>query len=163
MYLSSSLWEVSNPHLLNGITIWGNVRREPFISKLKLQKRAARLSLDESTSTPSAHFFQRLEWISINNIIKMRKILLVICSLRSSSPSELRNLFYFSCKAHNVFTRCSLTDLRVTLVKSELAKTKLSYSGVFLFNFLLNDLKIFNNYSPSAYKLKLKEFFCDLK
>ncbi|CAB4005273.1 Hypothetical predicted protein, partial [Paramuricea clavata] len=65
------------PHLLYGITIWGNARNELIDPLLKLQKRAARLALDESMSTPSVNLFRKLEWIPIYNLIKMRKILLV--------------------------------------------------------------------------------------
>ena len=39
------------------------------------------------------------EWILINNMIKMRKILLVVNTLRSSSQIELRNQFNFSGEA----------------------------------------------------------------
>ena len=125
----------------------------------KLQKRAARLALDESMSTP-VYLFRKLEWIP--NLIKMRKILLIVNTLRSSSPSDLRKLFCFSGALHDVYTRSSVTDLIIPSVKSNLSKTKLSYSGVLLFNSLSNDLKVFNDYSPSAYKHKLKRFFSNL-
>ena len=93
---------LSTPHLLYGITIWGNARHELIDPLLKLQKRAARLALDESMSTPSVHLFRKLEWIPIYNLIKMRKILLVVSTLRSSSPSDLRELFCFSGASHDV-------------------------------------------------------------
>ena len=47
---------------------------------LQLQKRAVRLALDESMSTP-VHLFRKLEWIP--NLIKMRKILLIVNTWRS--------------------------------------------------------------------------------
>jgi hypothetical protein len=110
---------------------------------LKLQKRAARLALDESMSTP-VDLFLKLEWIPIYNLN----------TLRSSSPSVLRELFCSSGALHDVHTPSSVTDLKIPSVKSNLSKTKLSYSGVLLFNSLPNDLKVFNDYSPSAYKHK---------
>ena len=105
-------------------------------------------------STPSVDLFRKLEWIPIYDLIKMRKIVLVVSTLRSSSPSDLRELFCFSGASHDVYTRSSVTDLKIPSVKSNLSKTKLSYSGVLLFNSLPNDLKVFNDYSPSAYKHK---------
>ena len=92
----------------------------------------------------------------------MRKILLVVSTLRSSSPSDLRELFCFSGASHDVYTRSSVTDLKIPSVKSNLSKTKLSYSGVLLFNSLPNDLKVYNDYSPSACKHKVKRFFSNL-
>ena len=113
-------------------------------------------------STPSVDLFRKLEWIPIYNLIKMRKILLVVSNLRSSSPSDLRELFCFSGASHEVYTRSSVTDLKIPSVKFNISKTKLSYSGVLLFNSLPNDLKVFNDYSPSAYKHKVKRFFSNL-
>jgi hypothetical protein len=96
------------------------------------------------------------------NLIKMRKNLLVVSTLRSASPCDLRELFCFSGASHDVCTRSSVTDLKIPSVKSNLSKTKLSYSGVLLFNSLPNDLKVFNDYSPSAYKHKVKRFFSNI-
>lgn len=51
------------PHLLYCISIWGNARNELIDQLLKLQKRAARLTLDENISTPSVVLFRKLKWI----------------------------------------------------------------------------------------------------
>ena len=102
-----------------------NAQHELIDPLLKLQKRAARLALDESMSTPSVDLFRKLEWIPIYNLIKMRKILLVV---NTSSPSDLRELFCFSGASHDVYTRSSVTDLQIPSVKSNLSKTKLSYT-----------------------------------
>ena len=48
------------------------------------------------------------------------------------------------------------------MVKSEFAIAKLSFSGILLFYSLPNDLKMFNDHSPSAYTSRLKTFFHNL-
>ena len=53
-------------------------------------------------------------------------------------PTNLYDSFQFVNKAYNINTRSSLTDLEVPKVGTEIAKTKISYSGAMLFNSLLN-------------------------
>jgi hypothetical protein len=48
------------PHFIYGITIWGNASNQLLHPLLKLQKRAARLILNESVSTPSVVIFRKL-------------------------------------------------------------------------------------------------------
>ena len=51
------------PHFIYGITIWGNASNELLHPLLKLQKRAARLILNESVSRPSVVIFRKLKLI----------------------------------------------------------------------------------------------------
>ena len=61
------------PHLLYCSTLWGNANNELITCLLKLQKRAARLILEQPTEVPSIVRFRKLNWIPIFNLIKMKK------------------------------------------------------------------------------------------
>ena len=144
-------------------TIWSNARCEPLDDLLKLQKRATRLLLDQSIEIPFVGLFRALNWIPVHGLIKMRKVLLVFNYLRSSTPLEIRNLFTFCEDAHSVSTRASVTDLKLSSLRSELGKSKLFYSRAMLFNSLPTDLNIINNYILPSFKRRIKSFFLELK
>ncbi|CAB3997442.1 Hypothetical predicted protein [Paramuricea clavata] len=93
------------PHLLYCSTVWGNANNDLITCLLKLQKRAARLILEQSTEVPSIVLFRKLNWIPIFNLIKMRKILLVFNTLKTSWPPDLRKLFVFVRDSHPIPTR----------------------------------------------------------
>ena len=88
----------------------------------------------------------------------MRKILLVFSTLKSSWPQDLVVLFSFLRDSHDVNTRSSDTDHKLPLppVKTELAKSKISYSGAMLFNSLPNEFKNIDEISLVLFKTKLK-------
>ena len=150
------------PHLLYCSTVWGNANNDLITCLLKLQKRAARLILEQSTEVPSIVLFRKLNWIPIFNLIKMRKILLVFNTLKTSWPPDLRKLFVFVRDSHPIPTRSSITDLKVPSVKTTQAKSKISFSGASLFNSLPSELKDIENHSIYSYKKKLKTYFIQL-
>ena len=143
-------------------TVWGNANNDLITCLLKLQKRAARLILEQSTEVPSIVLFRKLNWIPIFNLIKMRKILLVFNTLKTSWPPDLRKLFVFVRDSHPIPTRSSITDLKVPSVKTTQAKSKISFSGASLFNSLPSELKDIENHSIYSYKKKLKTYFIQL-
>ena len=111
---------------------------------------------------PSIVLFRKLNWIPIFNLIKMRKILLVFNTLKTSWPPDLRKLFVFVRDSHPIPTRSSMTDLKVPSVKTTQAKSKISFSGASLFNSLPSELKDIENQSIYSHKKKLKTYFIQL-
>ena len=87
---------------------------------------------------------------------------MVFNTLKTSWPSDLRKLFVFVRDSQPIPTRSTITDLKVPLVKTEQAKSKISYSGASLFNSLPSELKDIENYSLNSYKNKLKTYFLQL-
>ena len=150
------------PHLLYCSTLWGNASNELITCLLKLQKRAARLILELSTEVPSIVLFRKLNWIPIFNLVKMRKILMVFNTLKTSWPPDLRKLFVFVYESHSIHTRSSIANLKVPSVKTEQAKSKISYSGASLFNSLPSELKDIEKNSYTSYKKKLKTYFLQM-
>ncbi len=106
---------------------------------------------------PSSVLFLKLNWIPIFNLIKMRKILIVFNILK-----RLHKLFVFVRDSHPISTRSSISDLRVPLVRTEQAKSKISYCGASLFNSLPSELKDIENHSINSCKKKLKTYFSQL-
>jgi hypothetical protein len=98
------------------------------------------LILEQSTEVSSIVLFRKLNWIGrwipIFNLIKMRKILTVFNTLKTSWP-----------------------PLKVPSVKTEQDKSKISYSGASLFNSLPSELKDIENHSINSCKKKLKPTF----
>ena len=92
----------------------------------------------------------------------MRKILFVFRGLKNMAPTDVSDLFQMKNNTTDVFTRSSITDIRVANVKTEKSKCKITYSGAALFNSLPTYLKEIINYSYNTYKLKLKNFFLQL-
>ena len=64
---------------------------------------------------------------------------LVFNTLRFSIPTELRNLFILNRDIWERVTRTHSTDLMLPSITTEFSKSKLSYSGIMLFNSLPAD------------------------
>ena len=67
-----------------------------------LQMSCSILILNERVPTPSVVIFRKLKRIPIHNLLKLRKIVLVVESLEGEGPTELRNLFKFTRDSHDV-------------------------------------------------------------
>ena len=87
---------------------------------------------------------------------------MVFNTLKTSWPPDIRKLFVFVRDSHPISTRSSISDLKVPLVRTEQAKSKISYSGASLFNSLPSELKDVENHSINSYKKKLKTYFLQL-
>ena len=71
--------------------VWGNCSNEGLNRILKLQKRTARLILDQDPIAPSELLFKQLGWMSIEQRIKYHKYLLVSKCLKNEAPIYLKN------------------------------------------------------------------------
>ena len=71
---------------------WGNCSKTHLLKILRLQKRAARIILDADYSTPSVLLFSEIKIIPIFDLIKFRKLLLLLniylyfFAVRNSGP-----------------------------------------------------------------------------
>ena len=131
-------------------------------SKISFSGASLFNSLRRADFCASIVLFRKLNWIPIFNLIKMRKVLLVFNTLKTSWPPDLRKLFVFVRDSHPIPTRSSITDLKVPSVKTTQAKSKISFSGASLFNSLPSELKDIENHSIYSYKKKLKTYFIQL-
>jgi hypothetical protein len=103
--------------------VWGNCSNEGLNRILKLQKRTARLILDQDPIAPSEPLFKQLGWMSIEQRIKYHNYLLVSKCLRNEAPIYLKNkIQYLSdrnpCSLRNVVSE----KLQIPKAKTELFK-----------------------------------------
>jgi hypothetical protein len=76
---------------------WEACSNEGLSRILKIQKRTARLILDQNPIAPSEPLFKQLEWMTIAQRIKYHKYLLVSKCLKKEAPVYLKNKTqYFS-------------------------------------------------------------------
>ena len=68
--------------------VWGNCSNEGLICILKLQKRTARLILDQDPIAPFEPLFKQLGWMTIEQRIKYHKYLLVSKCLKNEAPIQ---------------------------------------------------------------------------
>jgi hypothetical protein len=66
--------------------VWGNCPNEGLNRILILQKRTARLILDQDPIAPSELLFKQLGWMTIEQRIKYHKYLLVSKCLKNEAP-----------------------------------------------------------------------------
>jgi hypothetical protein len=72
--------------LIDYCCVWENCSNEGLNRILKLQKRTARLILDQDPIAPSEPLFKQLGWMSIKQGIKYHKYLLVSKCLKNEAP-----------------------------------------------------------------------------
>jgi hypothetical protein len=76
--------------------VWGNCSNEGLDRILKLQKRTARLILDQDPIAPSEPLFKQLGWMTIEQRIKYYKYLVSKCLKNEASVYLKNKIQYFS-------------------------------------------------------------------
>jgi hypothetical protein len=135
--------------------VWGNCSNEGLNRILKLQKRTARLILDQDPIAPSEPLFKQLEWTSIEQRIKYHKYLLVSKCLKNEASVYLKNkIQYLSDKNPYSLRNVVSKKLQIPKVKTELFKKTFTYSGPKLWNEL--PFSIWQASSHNTFKIKVK-------
>jgi hypothetical protein len=135
--------------------VWGNCSNEGLNRILKLQKRTARLILDQDPIAPSEPLFKQLGWMSIEQRIKYHKYLLVSKCLKNEAPVYLKNkIQYLSDKNPYCLRNVVSEKLQIPKAKTELFKKTFAYSGPKLWNELLFSIRQAS--SHNAFKIKVK-------
>ena len=58
-------------------TVWGNCSVENLLRLLQVQKRCARLILDATINDSSVELFDKLGWLPIDDIVRIRKLFML--------------------------------------------------------------------------------------
>ena len=85
-------------------TVWGNCTVDNLQRALRLQKRCARLILDADTHENSVKLFSKLDWLSIDNIIRIRKLCMLHKINQGHCPAYFNNYIEYISNTHN-YTR----------------------------------------------------------
>ena len=156
-----------NSSLIYCSVTWGSCPKTLLLRILRLQKRAARIILDADFSTPSVLLFSQIRIIPIFDLVKFRKLLLLVNILTNpSTPSSFKQMFKFlSSIRQRALTRACAYDLQPPFPRTDSGKRTSLYSASILFNCLDSDCKqlaaspSFSSYRPTNAKQKLRNIF----
>ena len=128
-------------------TRWGNCNNTFKHSLLKLQKRAARIILDQTDIQKSSHvLFSESGITKIDKRICYHKSLLVYKYFNKSTPSYFDNLLTPLEKTSVYNTRLhQKKSLQIPKHKTELFKSSFSYSGAKIWNSLPSEIQNANS------------------
>ena len=102
---------------------------------LKLQKRTARLILDQDPIAPSEPLSKQLGWMTIEQRIKYHKHLLVSKCLKNEAPVYLINKIQYLSDRNPYSLRNVVSEkLQIPKAKTEHFKKTFTYSGPKLWN-----------------------------
>ncbi len=130
------------PHFEYCNTLWSNCSKANLDKMSKLQKRSARMILDEKlqreNTTPSAELFRELDWITFQQNTQFRQAQLIYKSLNNLAPPYMREIFKY---VHEVVPRPlrSTTDSKLYIPKAH--HKSLKYTGPRLWNSLHKDIR----------------------
>ena len=160
---SKTIWEAGNLTFYawkitwyqNCCVVWGNCSNEGLNRILKLQKRTARLILDQDPIAPSEPLFKQQGWMSIEQRIKYRIYLLVSKCLKKEAPVHLKNKIQYLSDRNLYSLRNVVSEkLQIPKAKTELFKKTFTYSGIKLWNEF--PFSIRQASSHNAFKTKVK-------
>ena len=114
-------------------TIWGNCTKYNIDRIVKLQKRAARIILDQPYDSPSSPLFKELKWLSFPKRVSYHKAVIVYKSLNDLTPEYISSLFTKNPTGYNLRS-IENGDLVLPKFKLMSFKRSLSYSGVEIWN-----------------------------
>ena len=148
------------PHLDYCCSIWGNCNNFLLDSLLKLQKRAARIILDEHDYTkPSRELFHECNIVPITQRILYNKSLLMYKAKHGLAPEYMSSLIVSASANQKYNTRFSSSDnFIIPKPNTELYKSSFSYNGPKVWNALPNSIKKSNTVSEFKHKYKSMYF-----
>ena len=114
--------------------LWGICSKENQTKIIKIQKKAARLLLEEPPLTTSKHMFQQLKWLLFDEIVKFKQVGLVYEAVNGSAPQYIQTMFT-NIKDY------SSSSLRSSANQKLLHHKSFSYTGVITWNALPENIK----------------------
>ena len=132
-----------NSSLIYFSVTWRNCPKTHLLRIPRPQKRAARIILDADFSTPSVLLFSQNRIIPIFDLVKFRKLLLLInIHTNPSAPSSFKQMFKsLSSIRQRALTRACAYDLQPPFPRTDSGKRTFLYSATILFNCLDSDCK----------------------
>ena len=86
-------------------SVWGNCTVDNLQRVLRLQKRCAMLILDADTHENSVKLFNKLDWLPIDDSIRIRKLCMLHKINQGHCPSYFNNYIEYTSNTHNYNTR----------------------------------------------------------
>ena len=95
-------------------TVWGNCTVDNLQRVLRLQKRCARLILDADTHENSVKLFNKLDWLPIDDIIRIRKLCMLHKINQGHCPAYFNNYIEYISNTHNNYNTRSVSNNNIT-------------------------------------------------
>ena len=125
------------PHLDFCCVIWGNCNSSLEDKIVRLQKRAARLILDQDFDTPSQLLFSQLKWMTFPERVIYQKAIQMYKTLHGAVPDYLKSSFTFTSDIHpRILRSTSEYQLYTQRPNCELFRNTFEFSGSSIWNSL---------------------------
>ena len=142
------------------LNIWGKTNKVKINRVLKIQKRSARIILNATLDTRSISLFSHLKWITVQQRTNYQNSILIYKIMNGLTPPYLTTAIESVKHPHSYMLRSvaasSVIDLQIPVVKRDIFKCSLSYSGSLFWNTI--PAKIRAAPSLNVFKIKCKQF-----
>ena len=88
-------------------SVWDNAPNEQLLTILRVQKRCSRLILDARLLDNSAQMFQKLQWLPIDDIIRIKKLSMMFKIVNKKCPDYFTSFRTYIKNTHSYNTRLS--------------------------------------------------------
>ena len=141
------------PHITYGIEVWGSTYETYLNQILIIQKRAVRAITFKNHMEHSIPLFYECKILDVHKLYHLMICTYMYDLIQGHSPDDLS--IYCSFVDHCYDTRQKNNkNLGMSLVKTNIGKQSLSYSGPFNWNALQSDIR--NNPSRNSFRKNLK-------
>ena len=141
-------------------SVWGNAPNDQLLRILRVQKRCSRLILDARLLDNSAQMFQKLQWLPIDNIIRIKNMSMMF-KLWTRNVQIISKVIEHIKNTHSYNTRLSSNNaLAVPKCRSNAGLRTFHASATRLWNRLDDKLKNMTN--ESNFKKHLLEIFLNI-
>ena len=143
--------EASLSHIFVTVALYGGAVGKPdFFLCIKLNNRAARIVTNSSYVASADALIEKLDWLTISEIIKRETATMVYKSLNGFVPMYFSNIFSRNSTRDTIYLRNSENDLQMPLFKTANGQKSFAYHGAHLWNNLESEV----NKAPSLFVFK---------
>ena len=122
--------------------VWSNRYQSQTTQLRKVQKRAARLILNQSYETPSAELFTNLKWMTLDERFEFNRVVMIYKCLHNCAPSYLQSDLINPSDFHDHFTRHTISGkLSLPKFKTDCYKYSPIVSSISAWNRLDSEIR----------------------
>ena len=130
------------PHFDYCSAVWSNRYQSQTTQLRKVQKRAARLILNQSYETPSAELFTNLKWMTLDERFEFNRVVTIYKCLHNCAPSYLQSDLINPSDFHDHFTRHTISGkLSLPKFKTDCYKYSPIVSSISAWNRLDSEIR----------------------
>ena len=130
------------PHFDYCSAVWSNRYQSQTTQLRKVQKRAARLIMNQSYETPSAELFTNLKWMTLDERFEFNRVMMIYKCLHNCAPSYLQSDLINPSEFHDHFTRHTISGkLSLPKFKTDCYKYSPIVSSISAWNRLDSEIR----------------------